>query len=117
MDRNLQLLGIARKAGLLAIGAESVSASARAGSAKAVITAEDASDGAKRRAQRDAAFCGAAYVATHYSKFELGSITGRGAPGTLAVMDTGLAEGFVNGLADKPPGGTDKTIGKRRAAK
>ena len=103
MDRNLQLLGIAKKAGLLAIGGESASASAKSGRARAIITARDASEGAKRRAQRDAEFCGAAFAVTHYTKFEFGSVTGRGSPGTLAVMDAGLAAGFLKSLAEDDP--------------
>ena len=103
MDRNLQLLGIARKAGFLAIGGEAASASAKSGSAKAIITAGDASEGAKRRARRDAEFCGAAFADTSYTKFELGNITGRGSPGTLAVTDSGLAAGFLKGLAEDDP--------------
>ena len=141
MDRNLQLLGIAKKAGFLAIGVESASASAKSGSAKAIITAGDASEGAKRRARRDADFCGAVYAASPYTKFELGNVTGRGSPGTLAFTDTGLAAGFLKGLADDdpeqygaaaqslaenaqaPPGRNgasadrNKTTGKRRTAK
>jgi ribosomal protein L7Ae-like RNA K-turn-binding protein len=97
----LQLLGIARKAGLLAIGGESVSAASRKGKVRAVFSASDASDGAKRRARNDSLFCGAEYSVVPYTKFELGNVTGRGSPGTLAILDEGLAAGFLRGLADK----------------
>ena len=134
MDRNLQLLGIARKAGLLAVGAESVSAAARAGKASAVFSAGDASDGAKRRASRDSEFCGAVYSEIPYTKFELGNVTGRGSPGTLAILDPGLAGKFLRGLAEGCPerygkmadllaertgvreGNSKNTAGKRRTA-
>ena len=119
MDRNLQLLGIAKKAGLLAIGGESTSAAARSGSAKAIATTADASDGAKRRAQNDSDFCGAVYVATEYRKFEFGRVVGRGAPATLAVLDAGLAEGFVRGLAESDPlryGAAAKAIAEKAVA-
>ena len=98
MDRNLQLLGIAKKAGCLAIGGEAASSAARSGRARAIISAGDASDGARRRAQRDAAFCGASYILTPYTMREIGRITGRGSPGTVAFLDSGLAEGFLRGL-------------------
>ena len=128
MDRNLQLLGIAKKAGFLAIGSESASAAARSGKVKAIISAADASDASKRRAQRDAGFCGAAYSPTPYTMSELGSITGRGSPGTLAFLDKGLSEKFLEGIpksaagasggnsANNLNGASNKTTGKRRTA-
>ena len=99
MHRNLQLLGIAKKAGLLAIGGEAVSVAAKSGRVEAILSAADTADGAKRRAQRDAEYCGAQYYVVPYSKFEIGNITGRGSPGTLAILDKGLAKGFIDGLA------------------
>ena len=45
MDRSLALLGMAKKAGLLAIGSEAAAVAARRGDAKLIITANDASDG------------------------------------------------------------------------
>ena len=109
MDRSLQLLGIAKKAGLLAIGGEAASAAARSGMARAIISARDASDGAKRRAKRDAEFCGAAYVAAPYTMSELGSITGRGSPGTMAFLDKGLAMNFLEKLTGED---TEKLTGE-----
>jgi len=103
MDRNLQLLGIAHKAGLLAIGGDAADAAARNGKARLIISASDASPGAHRRAGYIAETCRAAHVITPYTKDELGSITGRGSPGTLAILDTGLAAGFMKGLAGTAP--------------
>ena len=103
MDHNLQLLGIAKKAGYLAVGGEATSAAARSGTAALIITAADASDSVKRRAQRDSEFCGAEFAASPYTRFELGSITGRGSPGTLAIMDAGLARTFIERLAKDDP--------------
>jgi len=103
MDRNIQLLGIARKAGLLAIGGDAVNTAARAGKAKLVISASDASEGALRRARHITEIDRIAYVIAPYTKFELGNVTGRGSPGTVAVLDTGLAAGFVRGLAETEP--------------
>ena len=103
MDRNLQLLGIARKAGLLAVGGDSAAIAVRNGKARAVFSASDASEGAKRRAYKDSGNYGVLYVVIPYTKFELGIVTGRGSPGTLAILDTGLAAGFLGGLAKKEP--------------
>ena len=103
MDRNLQLLGMAKKAGLLAVGGESVSAAARSGKAKAIISACDTSKGSMRRALSNSEDNGVAYIVAPYTKFELGNVTGRGSPGTLAILDAGLAAGFLNGLAEVEP--------------
>jgi len=99
-NRNLQILGLAKKAGLLAIGGEAVATASRHGKAKLVITATDASEGSIRRARINAQTGGAEYVAVPYTKFELGSITGRGSPGTIAFLDAGIAATFTKRLAE-----------------
>ena len=100
MDRNLQLLGIAKKAGLLAIGCEATETAARKGKTKLIISASDASERAFRNARINADAGGAICLAVPYTKFELGCITGRGSPATVAFLDTGLAVGFLKGLAE-----------------
>ena len=114
-DKSLQLLGIAKKAGLLAVGGEDAAASARRGKAKLLITASDASEGTVRRAKANAESGGARYIAVPFTKFELGNITGRGSPGTIAFLDKGLADGFEDRLAEiratgrpEDPGPTDR---------
>jgi len=99
-DKSLQILGIAKKAGLLAVGGEDAAALARRGKAKLVITASDASEGTVRRAKANAESGSARYIAVPFTKFELGSITGRGSPGTIAFLDKGLADGFADRLAE-----------------
>ena len=103
MDNNLRLLGIARKAGLLAVGGDSSGFAARSGKARAIFSASDASDRSKRRAVEDSAICGAVYTEVPYTKHDLGNVTGRGSPATLAVLDTGLAAVFINRLAESEP--------------
>ncbi|MCL2627471.1 MAG: ribosomal L7Ae/L30e/S12e/Gadd45 family protein [Oscillospiraceae bacterium] len=94
MDKALGLLGIAKKAGLLAIGSEQTAISARHGKAHLIISANDTSDGSIRRAKANAETNETKYLAVPYSKHELGTITGRGSPGILAILDKGLAENF-----------------------
>ena len=98
MDRTLSILGIAKKANLIAIGLSDVSAATQSGNAVLILSASDASDGSVRRAQTDAGNGGAIHITVPYSKLELGHITGRGSPGTIAFLDAGLAAGFVKGL-------------------
>ena len=98
MDRILNLLGIARKAGKLAVGSDAAAQSVRNGSAVLVITASDASDGSVRRAEVNTSENQVRHLPVPYTKFELGSITGRGSPGTVAILDKGLADSFSEKL-------------------
>ena len=107
MDRNLQILGIANKAGLLAVGGDAVSAAARTGRAKLIISASDVSEGSKRRAVINAKESFTTHIVAPYTKIEIGSMSRRGSPGTLAVLDTGLAARFIKGLAETYPGNYD----------
>ena len=94
MDDKLRILGIARKAGMLAIGAQAVSTAARSGKAKSILTAADASERSVRNAQGYSADCGALHIAVPYTKEELGAALGWGPVGMLAILDSGFAEGF-----------------------
>jgi len=96
MDRSLALLGIAKKAGLLAVGGQAAGIAARRGEAKLIITASDASEGSVRRAKLNAQACGAKYLAVPLTMFELGRTSGRGSPATIAFLDKGLADGFLS---------------------
>ena len=104
INRDLAHLGMAKKAGLLAVGGDKAAAAARRGEAKLIITASDASLGSIRRAKSNAEINGVNYIAAPFTMFELGSITGRGSPGTIAFLDKGLAEGFSKRLAEAKKG-------------
>ena len=103
MDRKLQLLGIAKKAGMLAVGGDDVSVAARNEKARLIISANDASEGSVRRARENAKSYGAVHIRIPYSKFEIGNITRRGSPGTLAILNEGLAARFLKSLAEDQP--------------
>ena len=100
MDRSLAILGMAKKAGLLAVGAEAAVIAARQSKAKLIITACDASDSSVRRAKNSADENKVAHITVPYTMFELGKTAGRGSPGTIAFLDKGLAESFTKRLAD-----------------
>ena len=101
MDRGLALIGMAKKAGLLAVGAEAVSKAARRGDVKLILTAADASEASVRRVESYAAEYGIKHVRVQYTMFELGTTAGRGSPGTIGFLDKGLADGFLKRLADR----------------
>jgi len=101
MDQTLNLLGIAKKAGLIIIGGDAVSAAARNGKAVLIISASDSSEGSARRARLNAQQGGAVHITAPYTQGEIGNITGRGLAGTVALTDAGLAAGFIKKLAEK----------------
>ena len=103
MDRNLQILGLAKKAGLLAVGCDAAGAAARKGETKLIISASDASERAFRNARINADAGGAMVIVVPYTMFDLGTVAGRGSPGTVAFLDTGLAVRFLQGLAETQP--------------
>jgi ribosomal protein L30E len=88
---------------LLAVGGEATAIAARAGKAKAVLSASDASDRALRQARHCSQAGGAVYTVVPYTMAELGHMTGRGSPGTVAILDMGLAAKFIEGLAASDP--------------
>jgi len=102
MDRSLALLGMAKKAGLLAVGGEAAAIAARHGKAVLIITASDASAASVRRAKAGAEASGITHLNVPFTMFELGTTAGHGSPGTIAFLDKGLADGFIKKLADKP---------------
>jgi len=100
MDQTLNLLGIAKKAGLIAIGGDTVSSAARNGKAALIISAADSSEGSVRRARINAQTGGATHITAPYTQSEIGNITGRGLAGTVAITDAGLATHFLKKLAE-----------------
>ncbi|MDR0861704.1 MAG: 50S ribosomal protein L7 [Oscillospiraceae bacterium] len=103
MDSNLSLLGIARKAGLLTVGEESVGAAARTKKARAILSASDASERSMRQARGFSEAYGMPYLPLPYTKDELGAVTGRGSPAMLALTDAGIAAKLAARLAVGEP--------------
>jgi len=101
-------MGMAKKAGLLAVGSEAASIAARRGEATLIITASDASPGAIRRAKANAETNDVKYKAVPFTMFELGQTAGRGSPGTVAFLDKGLADGFIKRLSEEEKADTGK---------
>ena len=100
MNRSLAMLGMAKKAGKLAVGGEATATAARRGEARLIITASDASGSSVRRAKNNAEASGIKHIAVPFTMFELGTTAGRGSPGTIAFLDKGLADGFIKKLTE-----------------
>ena len=99
-DRLLGLLGLAKKAGRLELGLETVTAAARSGKAALILCACDAGQSACRNARHAARTAGVPFVRLPQDKAQLGALLGRGSPGILAVTDPGLAGSVRRALAE-----------------
>ena len=105
MDRALNYLSLARKAGLAELGEEPVNAITRAGKGCLVIVASDASGHTWRRANSFVAGTNQACLQVPYTKDELGFIIGRKELAIAALTDPALAASFVKALPQ-----TEKTV-------
>ena len=98
MDRALNFLALARKAGRIELGEEPVGAAARAQKARLVIVANDATDHTRRRAESFVAGTQQICLQVPYSKDDLGMAVGRTALALAAFTDPALALSFVKAL-------------------
>ena len=100
MDKALNYLAIARKAGLAELGEEPVGAVTRAGKGYLVLVACDASDHTWRRAKSFVDGTEQQCVRLPYSKDEMGMAVGRSSLAIAAVTDAALALALVKSLPD-----------------
>ncbi len=98
MDKALQYIAMARKAGRIELGEEPVGAAARAQHARLVIVASDASDHTWRRAKSFVAGTGQECIKVPQTKDELGLAVGRTSLAIAAFTDPALALAFVKAL-------------------
>ena len=98
MDKALNYLALARKAGRIELGEEHVGAAARAQKARLIIVASDASDHSWRRAKSFVAGTGQQCIRVSYTKDELGQSIGRSELAMAALTDPAMALAFVQAL-------------------
>ena len=98
MDKALNYLSLARKAGKIELGEEPVGAAARAQHARLVVVAGNASDHTWRRAKSYVAGTGQECIRLPYSKDELGAAVGRQELAIAALTDPAMALAFVKAL-------------------
>ena len=101
MDKALNYLALARKAGLAELGEEPVGAVARDGKAYLIAVASDASDHTWRRAKSYAAGTDQQCVRLKYTKDEMGFVIGRTSLAIAAITDVQMALALVKAL-DQP---------------
>ena len=102
MDKALNYLALARKAGLAELGEEPVGGAARAGKAYAIVVASDAGDHTWRRAKAFAAGTDQQTIRLPYTKDEMGMAIGRTALAIAAITDVALALALVQSLPQPP---------------
>jgi ribosomal protein L30E len=98
MDKALNYLSLARKAGTAELGEEPVGGAARAGKAYAILVASDAGDHTWRRAKAFAAGTDQQAIRMPYTKDEMGIATGRTALAIAAITDVAMALALVSAL-------------------
>ena len=98
MDKSLNYMALARKAGRIELGEEPVGSAARAQKARLVVVAEDASDHTWRRAKSFVAGTGQQCIKVPFSKDMLGMAVGRTSLAIGAFTDPALALAFVKAL-------------------
>ena len=110
MDKALNYLALARKAGLAELGEEPVGAAARAGKAHLIVVASDASDHSWRRARSFAAGTSQQCLRLSYTKDELGQAIGRDALAMAAVTDAAMALALVRSLEQPEKYGSEIAV-------
>ena len=98
MDRALNYLALARKAGLAELGEEPVGVAAREGKAYLIAVASDASDHTWRRAKSYAAGTRQQCLRLPFTKDEMGMAIGRQELAIAAITDAKLALSLVQAL-------------------
>ena len=101
MDKALNYLALARKAGRIELGEEPVGAVARAQHARLILVASDASDHSWRRAKSFVAGTQQQCVKVPFDKDQLGMAVGRTSLAMAAFTDPALALAFLKAL-DQP---------------
>ncbi len=98
MDKALNYLSLARKAGFAELGEEPVGAMSRTGKAYLIAVASDASDHTWRRAKSFAAGTKQQCVRLPYTKNEMGMAIGRQDLAIAAITDPALALALISSL-------------------
>ena len=98
MDKALNYMALARKAGRIELGEEPVGAAARAVKACLVVVAADAGDHTWRRAKSFVAGTSQVAVKLPYTKDEMGQATGRTSLAIAAFTDPAMAAALLKAL-------------------
>ena len=100
MEKALNYLSLARKAGRIELGEEPVGAAARAKKARLILVASDAGDHSWRRAKSFAAGTEQLCMKVPFTKDQMGEAIGRTSLAMAAFTAPAMALAFVKALGD-----------------
>ena len=98
MDKALNYLALARKAGLIELGEEPAGAAARSQHARLMVVAQDATDHTWRRACSFVAGTEQICIKVPFTKDQLGQAVGRTSLALAAFTDAAMALAFLKAL-------------------
>ena len=102
-EKILPLLGLMRRANAIAVGEVNTGGAAKAGRAKLLLLASDASENARRRAEGFAAGRALPLTTLPFTKEEFASAVGLSGGSMAAVTDLGFAAALLKALAEDEP--------------
>lgn len=108
-EKTLNLLGLMRKANAIAVGETNTGGAVRAGKAKLLLLAADASDNARSRARGFAHGRDVVTVTLPFTKDEIAAHVGVSSCAMAAITDIGFANAFMKSLAAAVPEGYDES--------
>ncbi len=103
MNKALNYIGLAKKAGSVELGETAAGAAIRAGKGRVLLLASDASDNARRRAENFIHETQIPLVTLPFSKSDISQITGDNGCSMAVITDYGLAAAFMETLAEDEP--------------
>lgn len=108
-EKTLNLLGLMRKANAIAVGETNTGGAVRAGKAKLLLLAADASDNAQSRARGFTHGRDIVTVTLPFTKDEIAAHVGMSGCAMAAITDIGFANAFMKSLAAAVPDGYDES--------
>lgn len=108
-EKTLNLLGLMRKANAIAVGETNTGGAVRAGKAKLLLLAADASDNARSRARGFTHGRDIVTVTLPFTKDEIAAHVGVSGCAMAAITDIGFANAFMKYLAAAVPDGYDES--------
>ena len=108
-EKTLNLLGLMRKSNAIAVGETNTGGAVRAGKAKLLLLAADASDNARSRARGFTHGRDIVTVTLPFTKDEIAAHVGVSGCAMAAITDIGFANAFMKSLAAAVPEGYDES--------
>ena len=102
-EKTLKFLGLMRRANALQVGENNTGEAVRAGKAKLLLLASDASENAQKRAESFVGGRSCLLLELPFSKEELSSALGLGGCSMAAVTELGFANALIKRLQELDP--------------